>query len=126
MGVVAQTKHVCGWPTCPLWGNWNVCPSAVQAEKKGQGERSPGCTAGPTGRLGVKDEQKPSRGQGGAASSPQQSAPGRKEDAGAPGHHRLCGAQWKAAAGERMAVSHHSDPLEREAGAENALPPCYQ
>lgn len=93
MGVVAQTKHVCGWPTCPLWGSWNVCPSAVQAEKKGQGERSPG-QAPLTGRPGVKDEQKPSRGlrsataasraQGGAASSPRQSAPGRKEDAEHP------------------------------------------
>lgn len=36
------------------------------------------------------------------------------------------GAQWKAVAGERMVLSHHTDPLEREAGAENALPPCYQ
>lgn len=47
------------------------------------------------GRLGVQDKQKPSRrlcsataasrGQNGAAFSPQQSVPGRKEEAGAPG-----------------------------------------
>ena len=30
--------------------------------------------------------------------------------------HVLCGAQWKAVAGERVIVSHHSDPLERGGG----------
>lgn len=102
-------------------------------DRRPQGKRSPLYTAGPTGSdLARRTSRNLTECFVVPLTLPELSwllSPGvcsrEKEGSRASGHPAItccAGAQWKAVAGEKITVSHHCDPPEREGGAGNALP----